>query len=323
MPIRYDTKYGPKLPLLHSFYEPPNHDLRNNLKDASKHSKSSNFINSLLRVFWTLVCLSGLLYQMYVVTEDYLAYTVTTTTTCSVTRKVTPPVLSICFGFVDVRKIEMFASNSSCSQRKLVQNLTLYGRCYTEIMAMTLKEILVRTRSFTDITEKIWYRNPVDYSDMYVMRNDSVEFERYRITHVTEFFKGDRKCFTMNIFTTGQLKVTNFYYRLVINDKISEGKILTWFYDKKILDECQQVAIYMHPPHQHPMGYLISPYLANVSMYRNEVLTYRKIENTLLPSPYPTECVDYETNEYESQMHCMEGCFTNYTIYETNGTMPD
>lgn len=78
----------------------------------------------------------------------------------------------------------------------------------------------------------------------------------------------------------------------------------------------------MHPVDLYPRGYLISPYTANIAKFRNTIVTYTKVENFLLPEPYPTACLNYGHVVFESQMDCIEACVTNHTRNRTAGLMP-
>jgi len=130
--------------------------------------------------------------------------------------------------------------------------------------------------------------------------------------------KGDYRCFTVNVFgNKRKLRLSDkaeYYERLIINDAKNEGKIITFYVKSNVTEECPLIYIYLHPAREYPKGYVIAPFTVNSSQYLDVVLSYDKVENLLLPFPYPTQCIDYIHLQYESQDDCVEQCLrTNIT----------
>lgn len=229
--------------------------------------------------------------------SGFLEYSTSTKLSIEVPPVITLASISICFNFVELRKIHTFSEPSSCVRTNLVAKDEHYSKCLKEILAMPMNELPKRTLSFSDIASHITYLDARNYIQHTISKSETRLFEIYCVEHVQTYFNSDMKCFTVNV-----LGDENKYITLIINDAKHRGQIFTWYYNKAILDECHLVQVYTHARDKLPYGFLVSP-----------------ATTTRLLQRYPTNCSDYKNTDHKPRMKCVESCIASEL---TSGFLP-
>ena len=85
-----------------------------------------------------------------------------------------------------------------------------------------------------------------------------------------------------------------------------------WLNNSNAVYSPRRVKLVIHPPHDNPLDHISSSIEIETKSYQ---ISYSKIIALLLPSPYKTDCVNYnEDTDYDSQQDCLDQCLVQLTL---------
>lgn len=126
--------------------------------------------NRVIKVIWTLFCITGMITHHVFITIQYSRYPVTSEVTVGYVEKFRPPAISLCFSIVEIRKVGIFHQNNPCGKKLgFRSNNAEYADCLKHMTGnYSVAEI------FDDLTMNILdYITLIEVSDYGGYSNDS------------------------------------------------------------------------------------------------------------------------------------------------------
>ena len=246
--------------------------------------------------------------------------------------KFTPPSVCLCYYLVD-----LIVWNDAFTKFPQLKDVLPYDpkdRAFNKIIAkvnsMEHNEKLNLTRYIMDnvtagvvfemtltkeqIFDNCTYVNPVDYS-----LNQRPCIVTFKITtYITEVFK----CFLFDPNYSNNSYMFMESMRIPANNGLN---FIIRMLDRVAGNRTDQVEIFYtetaHIPRHGDSNYVFITKLQN----KDFSFTYTEFQNTLLPNPYETQCIEYREEEhgtFENQGHCYEACARNQSLKEFGYLMP-
>ena len=270
-----------------------------------------------LTVVFTSLVLSGLLYQIYQLSNIYFSYAISTKVDISLPQKFDSSAISVCLRYSDVLDFDRLSKEEGRSNWSYsTEDETI--RFYQDNLA--INELFNYTPSEYSVFEKIVFR-----------RNTSYKLYEYNASELHDYFTVWKKlyleyvCYSIfkidgrdQSMTYASLAITPFESGLIYDITLSD-----------VIKRVDYLKIVLHNPKSNPYRSLrVSPLLrryyddaSGLSKYSYFMVyrTFFLINN--LPPPFETQCFEYRSIGYLTEAMCVEECL-NKQIYGKLNQVP-
>jgi hypothetical protein len=266
-------------------------------------------------LLFCLILLAGCIWHVLGVSRLYFEYKTNVNVRFERERLVQMPAITIC-------------SNVTQTIRRdyLMKRFPLYINKITEkwILTQYLRRLTIREQLLNATVSPHQFFNscsvmkPIAYED----RHDIEYVDCKNISEYRQYINYYVKCFTI----VSQLNNENNDNYIVDYDATVRDNGFQLFHLLLNDEYLDSVNIFFHSRHTPFKGYFggqINDLHLNTTKYSGYSLTYVKTTTELLPSPYETSCLDYNSIGYKSQSHCIAKCKANYYMKLFNGWHAD
>lgn len=264
------------------------------LAKKHEHQRSSlkrKYIAVASQIVYYTLALIGCLWQLFDISQEYLAYDAVTQLTIRRPKRIIPPSLVICIDYVSLL-------NETTKPR--VANLTL-------------DNILDISPEYDKLTTNCSRHETDGYAWHEV--NCSSAFK------VTKFVKQGYTCYDYTLSSNASISyrhLTNSFYT---------PHVFRIIWDPLLITQVNYMTFYMKSPSRQLRGNC-DAFAENTrdivdaktgESEQNAVwFTYATFNSVLLPLPYKTRCRNYTDSGFKSQEHCYEKCVRNLAVQEIN-----
>ena len=226
-----------------------------------------------LKIFWMVLCLSGLVYQTVLVSEQYFSYLTTSTVTVSngPQKNETIPTMTVCSDVYDILNIRLLRKDNICSKNASIED------CKKTLFNFGDKDLSLKYSSNT-------YPNIISGFG-------------YRLnTKVTEFISGYQKCFTF----------------ISTLEKVSKARIVVSFEIRNLfqfhLKPSSYFSLYIHHKRARVHNMKDLNLIATFPRNSSNFLTYTLFKTTSTSTPM-RPCVEYSNKlNFETRSSCIRQC---------------
>lgn len=256
-----------------------------------------NFSNNIFKA----CCVIGFTFQLVSILQLYFEYRTITEIKLITLKTLTPPDLTICTRYVDVIDYKLLARDTGL--RFKLDVLRISGEQAWEVQEkLTIREILNYTPDSKNLVSSCVTRSPVDYA-MTTRSDCSQEFK------IEKFFNAEYVCFrlmqtfanTLKLkFSASALAWPGVLYQISLNGTTRDTGIVF----KVVVhdNDIPYVSLPLGPWHRRNLN-------INGKREDNDIsVTYRTVEQQLLPWPYSSNCRNYTLSGFLSAAHCEEHC---------------
>ena len=234
-----------------------------------------------LKIFWIVICLSGLVYQTILVSEQYFSYLTSSTVTVSngPQKNETIPAITVCLNVWDILNIQLLKKDNICSNNASI------GACKKTYFNIKINQVL----KYQDKEFVLKYSSKT-YSN-------TISSVGYRLNmNVTEFMTEYFKCFTF----TSSVEKTNrdrIVFEFSLRDLFQYHTEHTSYFYLYINRKRARV---------EEMGDLNQ--IAMLPRNSSNVLTYTLFKTIKTSTPI-RPCMDYSDNpNFETRSSCIRQC---------------
>lgn len=255
--------------------------------------KSLLTVLNFVRVIWFSVCITGCIYQLTQISQEYFAYPVTSEVTIKLELHFNIPAVSFCVKLVDTLK-EDNCSTTTCKKKLLYQESV---RKLMNDMTIDIKENFAAGFQ----AEKGGY-------EWYSQKDQNLN------EVMSTFYKSERKCVRFNKNQERKLQydvivARKFYWRFVLSLLTRVKREYGAYY-----------TIFIHEMNTYPRGYIIPFYnIENKKKNISYSFSFKKTKTKFLPPPYFSRCTDYHEINLESRDHCVEECVSHRLLKSDPG----
>lgn len=248
-------------------------------RDAKEGTKSRNTLLTLLDWIWSILCILGMMFHIYHMTEIYLRFATTTEVIIELEEEFNNPAVGLCFNPIGFRTDDVCPSNSSFSDML---------ECYDDkiLYDMTLHEIMKNLSS--GLISRVYNHEDQFGIQTFFKWHACLEINPKRV-------KG-----SMANITKGKADAREIF---VINFNFSDVSV-------------KYFVIELHDRDLKPRGVYIKTLnlILDDDIKNAFKVGYQGIVINLLPYPFKDECIEYKNLEFESHYHCMDKC-VNSKLY--------
>lgn len=244
-----------------------------------------------------LLCLIGLTWQVFYISEQYFRYDSVTQVVIKRPTAVKPPALAIC----------------------IIQERSLGYYNIRETAKATARTIMKATPNVTDMVDKFTI-NFNAFMQSYPEGNQHQSANYIFKPLIQKFLKQMYLCYAFKVeesitfdyeLMTNSLCFPNFYDVIIKTLKFPKSTFFTYF---------------MYPSWQNFHGKSdsfkeqdIIPMIEGSNKFSIDAsLSYQEFQSIRLGAPYATNCVDYSLLGFESSYHCRDDCLMNETLEYTS-----
>ena len=257
----------------------------------------------MIKIFWFLLCVIGMVVQNVFVTIDYFKYTTTTEVLMVMEDEFIPPAFCDCFLPYHVRKTEAFPASHAC--KRLYSNVYLNECLNYMIFNQTMNRLMNEiTFSLRDSVESLAIQSGNDRpknikNDQHDKHIDIFLYNGWICRKIRLFSMLSSVNVSKLAFTSDQmyLKVSGYknFSRLITNNP-EEWDLANFFFD----------------PNTFPRGFEIKPKFNVLTNASNVIVfSYMKYDYDFLPPPYFSMCIHYYERNLESRQQCIDECIKN------------
>ena len=262
------------------------------------------------------LCLSGLSYQIFLVTREYFKYGVSTSTTLTQSDVYTLPSLSTCLLFPEVFNYAEFNQKYNSN---FVFNDTNAETTYESGIAIQKLVTLDDMHQFTPSVE-----NLIDTCE--IRNSSSLQYHYYESDMCHEKFRIEK--FTISAFVCFKITLKevdgfpNIYSRETSYFTPSDqGDLMFIYFNESHFGKFDIIVNVMHPTHSYPWydfplsqirvrDYDAKSGKSTVKLFGSKSSS---IVMNKLPPPYVTSCQDYADKHFRDSQHCLLKCIHDQT----------
>jgi hypothetical protein len=288
----------------------------------------------LLTVSWILICCSGCLYQIYILSQQYMRYEVTTNVEIFFKEKIELPAVTFCFEIINVIDWSNERVKAKCKQiipklascvNMTADQLIAFNRMDHEVASDSFKtHQILDLFEIPDIIMNLTVRADQmipAHARFDQMKKKLASFKELTDTFsVTEYIVANFKCITLHWLPQHAHQEYWFLKR--------EITMLDAFafivFDKGRFDRAHSMYILYSVNSEQPRygtyGYDLQTNQADMSKANYEVF-----ESKIMPSPFRTNCMDYKAatdGRFENRASCFDDCFFRLTNAVDVGLKP-
>lgn len=269
-----------------------------------------------------IICLIGLIWQIYTVSADYFAYSVVSEVYIEKRDDVIPPALSLCLPYADVVEDNMIDVQKRWkSDRYISMEMQEH---------LTISELFEVTRHLKFFAESAWVRKKNSY-------NVSVGWS---YLNVVKYLKDYYACYKIS---NVDADTPNFHWRSHhISFGRNPGAQMGIYLNKRKLQKVSRASVVLTEVNDYPRGDRDFPLnLFDDSTSSNDdgdvadddnsvegtgiftdsatfwSLAYTKVTQKLLPPPFMTACRNFRP-QFESRYECIDDCVIEKSLAEFN-----
>lgn len=279
--------------------------------------------SKVIKAVWFLICLSGNIYQVGKIANDFFQYQIVTTINVNYPETFILPALSVCLFQHQVSNLEKLiqmnpnwttASNyTSLSDEEIIHELKNMGaakrRKYIGMMFNNLT-----AKQYDDVT----YKFDELFSTCILVENDGstqTVGKCSKLFNIVAYFFGYCKCWSFNF------KLDEYKLNFLDSNRADTvpGALYYFRFTPLSFNRTAEAALSFNMNNEYDrIGYFRFAFLSELQNLIS--LSYEEFSNTLLPFPYVTNCRRYASNASLSNMHavtdrgtCFESCMMNTT----------
>lgn len=277
----------------------------------------------LLKCFYTILCLCGLLYQLYLICAEHFAYKVNSSIKLSQTTHYEIPSLSICFPVHEIFDYDMFNSkynlnatlNNSSPSESYLSSLLLQS-------LITVDDALQFTPPIDGLISNCEIRNSSNFMYHYYERDSChrwIDVEKYFFMFSICYKTSLRNNIDVSVHKSSSPAVYSMGSTFLV--PTDQGDILYIYLNETNFDHFNIIENVMHPTDAYPaieiavrqaLTRSYTPLKAPDTNMFNVQSSY--VRTTKLPPPYVTNCQDYQTRtdgeQYYDSYDCSFECTT-------------
>ena len=257
------------------------------IKRKKKNQESSWINMEAFGIIWVIFCISGSLYQTYILSIDYFSYPVTAEIKINLEIYFFVPATSLCFTPSNILALDQFDSDHPCvidNSGPDCEHFLLYDVSISELMNNLTVDLV----------------GPV-VSAMFVSHN--VTWKAEPLSQVlSPFYKSGKKC--LRIYKDQTQKV-NYDF---MSERLYTGRCIVRF--SSYGNHTGNVDLFVHRKGSYPRGFTASYYRARFEVNSFYTLAVKQTRTGYLSAPYFSRCVDYRERNLETREHCIEKCIS-------------
>lgn len=288
---------------------------------------SSTKVKFFVKVFnfiYIAFCIIGLLYQSFLICDEYLSYSVTSSMTLTQQNVYKLPSLSMCFAIHEIFDYQNFNHDHNYNLSVNQSDITSSYISGLELLPfLTVSDVLKYTPLIDELFRDCEIRNSSNFQYRFFKSKKCYEW-----FHIEKYLVSTRLCYKITLRSTpstdfSRKPTENIYYSL---DKTcltpaDFGDIYFLFLNESNFGHFNYFYGSMHPTNSYPWIELALSQLRTRSyepingaiddMFQ---MVSRSITTTKLPPPYITACQSYSTRtngkRYRDSAHCFFDCIT-------------
>ena len=256
------------------------------------------------------LCLLGLLFQGYVISDVYFKYGVRSTVTVEMPQVIRFDAMTLCTRYIDVLDYGRMNQEMNASWRYSLDDEEI--RSLQD--SLSLGSIFDYTPAIDDVIKTGYYRTPGTY-----MIRECHNKNCSRSFNVIKFYYLEYICYKISL-----KRGTSMSFMSLTDTAVSPGLLIRIQFSSMI-DHSLRIVIMTHNPSLLPYrSLMITPVILRGSTQErldgkrarfSRFTSYQRRMNILnLPPPYETRCFDYSKIGLHSDMQCMQECIMNQTI---------
>ena len=274
---------------------------------ADQTGEKSRFLKFFTTLFF-LLCGCGLIWQLWLISEMYFGYKVTTSIQISIPDKIHPVSTSFCTRFTDVLDFDRLNKDTgyNWTYSLLAPDIQKYQD------ELTVNQIFAYTPAENQTIGRIVFREDDSYERIEISGN-----RVYDYFEVRKYVNLEHICYRFHV-KRAEVKSYSFY----AVTPTSAGMIYEVFLSPQ-LSRSDPIKVCMHQQHTMPYRSLkIEPVIwrqydpkTGRARYSKFTSFQIKLISQLLPPPYETNCHDYSPT-FASDAHCVQTCVMERSIAE-------
>lgn len=260
-------------------------------------------INMLYEPICWLICFTGLVCQIYYISNQYFAFDVTTNVLVTQPTQMIPPGASICIRRYNIDPITRYLNQSET------------GHMPSTSAIEAQLDIMVSPKEMLELSPDVntfFTSFQVHTTNGYYLHDAQVDE-----VVVSKYIKQNDVCYSMKL-KQNVIFPAEFMYNSYFG---AHYFIMTANMDQMPL--ARYITFHLYPSYKRYFGF--SQSYADLSRKNidhdtgrsdnNHIqLSYRHFRSVRLPYPYTTKCIHYPDWKFESKEECLNTCLTNLTI---------
>ena len=280
----------------------------------------------ILSLIYTILCLLGLVYQVYLVSFEYLKYGVSSSITLKQSNEYTLPSLSTCLEFVEIFDYDLYNQKHN---KNVVFNDTTTETVYLSgnelLKLVTLEDMHQFTPSAESAFKNCEIRNATTFG-----YNFHTKISCYEKFDIEKYVISSKMCYKITLKSQSKSERSSNVYRMestyfTPNDA---GVLFYIYFNETLFNRYDFIVNVMHPSDNYPFSEFPLSQLRtrrfNFKTRKSIVNLFGSLSSSItvskLPPPYETFCQDYKSRngsiKYRDSQHCLIECI-NQNVYET------
>lgn len=271
---------------------------------------------TILQRLFTLIygagCVLGCAIQIHSITQSYMSFGIQTQVKVELPPRLKIPSMSVCFRIIDIFDYDAYMNEMRRRHNTtidLIDTETLQSR-------ITIADVFRFCPNLRkgNLFHTCIYRKPGSYDF-----HDINGTECHRMFDIKNFFLQEYLCYLIN-FTT--YAGNEYHYRSVAFALTHPGLIYSVVFNISSFPRVQFVKMILNENDQRPLR--SAAFTSTVTRFYNSetgdgrynwfTMTYFLVKSTLLPKPYPTECVDWREFGHLDSEDCTQKCLVKHSL---------
>lgn len=267
--------------------------------------------------------LIGCIVQISYISGKYFQYKTVTQLTIARPVVVYVPAVSVCTPYpslLNVSQLHQHETFYSAYQRDYLSKNKTEFKVDLTAHTLTISDVFKLTPSPEQFMKAGCHVDFHDTDNSYLKQ--SIDNDCALVFDVIKYYKEKFMCYTLRFKPSHNTR--GYKYSHISNAfTLSKGFYLLEFPDNQF-DNVTLFLFVITSAHQLPRGtsdtfnYMARHVNSDKAKIQSYAFNYGRLVTTLLPPPYETNCHDYTRENYESQAHCYDACFTNSTVKKLN-----
>lgn len=256
----------------------------------------------LLSLIFRLLALTGLVYNLWSISEIFFKFQITTEITIQIPNTYQPLDVHFCVRYNDliplnykVSKLKNFTRLNETDQIRIIQHL------------VSLHEVFALTPNESSLLQVVEFRQKGSYEIL-----SCAELECLEYFNVAKFFFMEYICYAVSL---RQEKVSQSMDLIHLAVSPSFSGLSVRMVLKRTFNGAHFFKVALSKPGDYP--YTELAYAPQRFGEHNFYLGYKSLKSKLLPAPYASNCFNYDTLGYKSQDDCFSKCVLEETLDRT------
>jgi len=290
---------------------------------SSKGTKTSDVIKAVVLIFASIGCI----FQINTITSKYFQYTVTALVRIDMATKVEIPDITILYTTalsINYTKIvEMIPEAESYFPLNPITDRSDFLAFCLTLEGFLFLTLMLKDFRLNDLNKARWQGKDIfqlkyiaDPDDKNVVLFD-VKAEQFCKLH--DFVAADFFGTTMICERDGLPLLYNVHDILV---GACKGYVLMLEFRSEAIEDVQSLLFAVGPSNKYHFS-LQQPKIS-LDFHKGSqtyIISFKKVENRLLPAPYTTDCIDYTKQGFKSRLHMISECENNVSLALTQAPL--